>query len=158
VLTRRASGLRRHTGQFALPGGRVDEGEDARSAALRELEEEVGLSRAVGEVLGELDDYETRSGFFITPVVVWFAEPWPLRPNPAEVAWAETIPLTELTRSDAPYLRRIPESDRPVIGMPMAGTVVHAPTAAILYQLSEVALMGRATRVHHFDQPVFAWR
>jgi 8-oxo-dGTP pyrophosphatase MutT (NUDIX family) len=158
VLTRRTSGLRRHGGQFALPGGRIEDKEEIAGAALRELEEEVGLSQADGQVLGLLDDYATRSGFCMTPVVVWFEGPRTLRLDPSEVAWADAIPLAELSHPDAPHIRNIPESDRPVIGMPLAGTVVHAPTAAILFQLREVALFGRATRVHHFEQPVFAWR
>jgi hypothetical protein len=57
-----------------------------------------------------------------------------------------------------PRIRYIPESERPVISIPMLGTHIHAPTAAVLYQLREVALYGRATRVAHFEQPVFAWR
>jgi 8-oxo-dGTP pyrophosphatase MutT (NUDIX family) len=158
VLTRRAHRLRAHGGQFALPGGSVDAGETTEVAALRELEEEVGLPRSDARVLGMLDDYPTRSGFIITPVVTWISGVRPLVPNEAEVAWASAIPLAELVRSDAPQLRRIPESERPVISMPLAGTSVHAPTAAILYQLREVALLGRATRVHHFEQPVFAWK
>ena len=68
------------------------------------------------------------------------------------------MPLAELERPDVPRLRQIPESERPVISVPLLGTHIHAPTAAILFQLREVALHGRATRVAHFEQPVFAWR
>jgi len=57
-----------------------------------------------------------------------------------------------------PILVTIPESERPVIQMPLLGTLIHAPTAAVLYQLREVVLHGRATRVDHFEQPVWAWR
>ena len=68
-----------------------------------------------------------------------------------------SAPLQELERPDVPQLRTIPESDRPVISIPLLGTHIHAPTAAILYQLREVAMRGDATRVAHFEQPVFAW-
>lgn len=158
VLTRRASGLARHAGQWALPGGRLDPGEDPEAAALRECQEEVGLSLAPAAVLGRLDDYATRSGFVITPVVVWSAGPETLHPDPDEVAEIHLVPLAELERPGVPHLRRIPESERPVLSIPLVGTHIHAPTAAILFQLREVAVWGRATRVAHYEQPVFAWR
>jgi len=159
LLTRRAAGLRNHGGQWALPGGRLDPGENPVEAALRELREEVGLEISdPGPVLGELDDYPTRSGFCITPVVVWCGPEVELAPDPAEVAAVHRVPLDELERPDVPRTRRIPQSDRPVLSFPLLGTHLHSPTAAILYQLREVALRGEATRVAHFDQPVFAWR
>jgi len=158
VLTRRAAKMRAHAGQWALPGGRLDPGETANDAAIRELSEEVGLHLGPDDVLGHLDDYPTRSGFVITPVVVWADEDDVLVPNPAEVAAVFRVPLAELDRPDVPRLRRIPESDRPVISIPLLGANIHAPTAAILYQLREVAVWGRGTRVAQFEQPVFAWR
>jgi 8-oxo-dGTP pyrophosphatase MutT (NUDIX family) len=158
VLTRRAARLTSHQGQWALPGGRLDPGETPTEAALREMHEEVGLDLPAESVLGLLDDYPTRSGYCITPVVVWVGADAPLLPNPAEVAALYRVPLAELERPDVPQLRRIPESDRPVISVPLLGTHIHAPTAAILYQLREVALRGDATRVAHYEQPVFAWR
>jgi 8-oxo-dGTP pyrophosphatase MutT (NUDIX family) len=158
VLTRRAGGLRRHAGQWALPGGRLDPGETPEDAALRECTEEVGLALAPSAVLGRLDDYATRSGFVITPVVAWCEEPRALSPDPSEVAEIHRVPLAELERPGVPHLRRIPESERPVISIPLVGTHIHAPTAAILFQLREVAIWGRATRVGHYEQPVFAWK
>ena len=158
VLTRRAAKLNRHAGQWALPGGRIDDGEDAITAALRELDEEVRLHCAPSEVLGLLDDYPTRSGFVITPVVVWGGAGVELEGDPGEVAAIYRIPLEDLIGPEVPHLRSIPESDRPVISIPIAGTRVHAPTAAILYQMREVVLRGESTRVAHFEQPVFAWR
>jgi 8-oxo-dGTP pyrophosphatase MutT (NUDIX family) len=158
VLTRRAGGLRRHAGQWALPGGRLDPGETPELAALRECAEEIGLELPPEAVLGRLDDYVTRSGFVITPVVAWRGEPTQLEPDPTEVAEIHRVPLAELDRPGVPHLRRIPESERPVLSIPLVGTHIHAPTAAILFQLREVAVWGRTTRVSHYEQPVFAWK
>ena len=158
LLTRRTPTLRAHAGQWALPGGRIDPGESAEAAVRRELEEELGLAVPPDTVLGALDDYPTRSGFVITPIVLWVAGAAALTPNPAEVAKVYRVPLADLDHPDVPRLVRIPESDRPVIQVPLLGNLIHAPTAAVLYQTREVLLHGRPTRVDHFEQPVWAWR
>jgi len=158
LLTRRAAHLNAHAGQYALPGGRVDEGESALDAARREVREEIGLALAKEDFLGRLDDYPTRSGYRITPLVAWLDGAAPLSPNPAEVERIYRVPLAELGKAGSPQFVSIPESGQPVIRYPLLGTLLHAPTAAVLYQFMEVALFGRETRVAHLEQPVFAWR
>jgi 8-oxo-dGTP pyrophosphatase MutT (NUDIX family) len=157
LLTLRAAGLRAHRGQWALPGGRCDEGETPVIAALRELHEELGLDLTRGDVLGLLDDYPTRSGYLITPVVVWGGDHAPLRLNPAEVASLRRIRLVDIARDDAIEFDTIPESERRVVRLNINGRFIHAPTAAMIYQFREV-LAGRQTRVADLEQPVFAWR
>jgi len=156
LLTRRAEHLSTHSGQFALPGGRIDEGESELDAARREALEEIGLELAAEAFLGRLDDYPTRSGYLITPLVAWLPAGVALIPNPAEVARIYRVPLADLGRG--PEFVAIPESDRPVIRYPLLGTTIHAPTAAVMYQFMEAALNGRSTRVAHLEQPVWAWK
>jgi len=157
LLTLRAAGLRAHRSQWALPGGRCDEGETSIAAALRELHEELGLELEANDVLGLLDDYPTRSGYLITPVVVWAATRTAIAPNPAEVASVHRIALDDIERPEAFDFVAIPESPRRVIRFRHRRQFIHAPTAALIYQFREV-LAGRDTRVADLEQPVFAWK
>ncbi|GAB6906961.1 NUDIX hydrolase [Desulfosarcina cetonica] len=157
ILTRRSARLRKHAGQWALPGGQMEAGERPEDTVLRELEEEVGLALDADRIIGRLDDYDTRSGFTIKPVVVWGGSDFSLTANPDEVASIHLIPLAEFMRADAPILETIPESDNPVLLMPVGETCIAAPTAAIIYQFREVAMLGKNRRVAHFEQPYFAW-
>jgi 8-oxo-dGTP pyrophosphatase MutT (NUDIX family) len=157
LVTRRTTKLRTHAGQFAIPGGAIDLGESSEQAARRELAEELGLQLTAGAVCGLLDDYVTRSGYCITPVVVWAAdEPVTVHPNPDEVASTFFVPLRELATE--PRFHHIPESTAPVIQLPILGTLIHAPTAAVLFQFAELVVHARTTRVSSFEQPLFAWR
>ena len=150
VLTRRQSTLRRHSGQWALPGGRLDSGETEADAALREIEEEVGLQLAADSILGRLDDFSSRSGHLISPLVVWADDGSALAASADEVDAAFSIPLEELVRADS-------VSFEPLLHFVFNISSVYAPTAAILYQFREVGLFGHNVHVGHVEQPFFAW-
>ena len=160
LLTKRPQNLRRHAGQFALPGGRLEPGETPTETAIRKLAEEMRMVVDTGDILGTLDDFPTRSGFRITPVVAWGGEALEIDPDPVEVAQVFRIPLTELDSPAIPRLSKTADGKPPVMSAPLptTGGIVYAPTAAMLYQFREVALHGRPTRVAHFDQPKFAWK
>lgn len=158
ILTRRAAHLRKHAGQWALPGGRIDAGETPEQAVLRELNEEVHLELGENAVMGRLDDFVTRSGFVMTPVIVWAGSARNVKPNPDEVASIHRIPIAEFLRADAPMLADEGNSEHLVLRMPIGSAWIAAPTAAILYQFREVCMEGRSTRVAHFEQPAFAWK
>lgn len=158
VLTRRSSKLRNHPGQWALPGGRVDADEIAEETALREMREEVDLDLTQGAILGRLDDFTTRSGFRISPIVVWSGSNTKMVANEFEVDSIHRIPVTEFLREDAPILDHKEGGDSPVLRMPVGDSWIAAPTAAILYQFAQVCLLGNNIRVAHYEQPRFAWK
>jgi 8-oxo-dGTP pyrophosphatase MutT (NUDIX family) len=158
LLCRRATRMNRHAGQWALPGGRLDAGESPADAALREVGEELGLSLDAGDLLGSLDDYPTRSGYVITPLVLWGPADAVLTPAPDEVLAVYRVGLQALLDAEPRFIT-IPESDRPVLQLPLGNDLIHAPTGAILYQFRQVALLGRLDeRVHDLGEPVFAWQ
>lgn len=158
LLCRRTSRLSSHAAQWALPGGRLDPGETEVDAALRELDEEVGVRLPESSVLGLLDDYPTRSGYVITPVVIWGGGRLDLRPSPDEVVAVYRVGLHQLLRDDSPRFIDIPESPRPVVQIPLGNDLIHAPTGAVLLQLRWLGLEGRDDPVDELEQPVFAWR
>lgn len=158
LLTRRTAGLRAHASQWALPGGRLDDGERPLDAARRELHEELDLDLPETAVVGVLDDYATRSGYVITPYVFWGGADPALQPHPDEVLSVHRVAFSELCRPDSPRFVAIPQSDRPVVQLPIGGDLIHAPTGAILLQFRRVAIEGTLERVADYEQPVFAWR
>ncbi len=158
LLTRRSSRLSAHPGQWAIPGGRVDPGESPLEAARRELWEELDLTLPEDALLGRLDDYQTRSGYVISPFVFWGAETRGVTPNPAEVASVHRIPLAAYIRDDLIEYLEGPDPDRPILRINLLDNDIHAPTAAMLYQFWDVGIRGLQTRVAHYDQPEWAWR
>jgi 8-oxo-dGTP pyrophosphatase MutT (NUDIX family) len=157
LLTRRSSNLRTNPAQWSLPGGRCDKGETPAQAALRELREEIALDLPPDNVLGMLDDYVTRSGYVITPMVIWGGRVAGLVPSPDEVESIHRLPIGQVVDASRLEFLTIPESDRPVIRLRIWENTIHAPTAAFLHQFGE-RLSGRITRVAEMEQPVFAWR
>lgn len=158
LLCRRASRLNAHAAQWALPGGRLDPGETVIEAALRELDEEVAVSLPPSTVLGLLDDYPTRSGYVITPVVIWGGGRLDPHPAPDEVEAVYRVGLHQLLREDSPRYISIPESPRPVVQIPLGNDLIHAPTGAVLLQMRWLGLEGRHDPVDELEQPPFAWK
>ncbi len=158
ALTRRAMTMRRGAGNYALPGGQSDPGEDAIATALRETAEELGVVLPRPAALGLLDDFVTLTGHRVTPVVVLSDDPVTLNPDPEEVGEAWLVPLADLDHPDSPMREDHPEGGEPILRMFARGSWLNPPTAAFLYQFREVALHGRATRVSTIGQPPWTAR
>ncbi len=140
VLTRRAEGLRQHTGQVALPGGRCEPGESAPQAAVREAEEEVGLPRSAVELIGLSTPYRTITAYHVTPVVGFASPDIVLRANPGEVAAIFEAPFAVLMDLDRWETRegRSPAGDlRRYYAMEWGGQLIWGATAGMLRALSE---------------------
>jgi 8-oxo-dGTP pyrophosphatase MutT (NUDIX family) len=142
LLTQHVAVLREYTGQYVLPGGRINPRESAPDAGRRALAAEIGMRLPPESVLGLLDDYETRAGSVITPVVAWAGA------SPETQVFAVPFPDLDVE----PVFVASSEPDRPVIRLPLHGEWLHAPTAAVLYQFREVVLRSRRTRVTHLQE------
>ena len=152
ILTRRALTMRRNAGNYALPGGNVEPGEDSIEAALRETDEELGVRLSRECALGLLDDFVTLGGHVVTPVVLCTDRVLKLAPDPREVHRAWRLPVAQLDLPDTP--RFVPQGDgAPILQMRARHGWINAPTAAWLFQFREVALHGRATRLDNVGQP-----
>ena len=138
ILTQRPDAMRTHAGQVAFPGGRIDEGEDAVSAALREAQEELGINPALVRLLGEADPYCTVTGYWVTPVVGVIPPDLELAPNPTEVAdWFEApldfvLDPANQRRMSAEYRGRM----RHYYQIDWQGRHIWGATAAMLVNLS----------------------
>jgi 8-oxo-dGTP pyrophosphatase MutT (NUDIX family) len=140
LFTRRADHLARHAGQVSFPGGRFHEDDaDPVAAALRETEEEVGLARAFVEVRGELDRYETGTGFEIHPFVGFVREGFELKIDKSEVAEAFEVPLAFLMdpTNHEPRTSTWQGRERRYYGMTYDGHYIWGATAGILINLYE---------------------
>ena len=139
LLTLRASDLRAHSGQVAFPGGKVDAGETPREAALREVQEEIGLEKRFVEPLGWLDPYFTGTGFRVAPLVALVNPPFALKINKLEVDEVFETPFAFLM--DAAN-HRLEEREwqgrrRKYYAMPHEGRYIWGATAGILRNLYE---------------------
>ncbi|MGF1606635.1 MAG: CoA pyrophosphatase [Rhodothalassiaceae bacterium] len=147
LLTRRTEQLKRHAGQIAFPGGRVDpEDPDQVATAIREAQEEVGLTPDLVEVIGVLPPYGTATSFSVTPVVALIGPGFTARPDPVEVADVFEVPLAFLLDQDNHQLRTMAwrGRDRNFYAIDYQGTLIWGATAAMLvnlaHYLSEPAL------------------
>lgn len=160
VLTQRATAMSHHAGQYALPGGLSEPGEDSITTALRETNEEIGVPEDTWSVLGQLDDYVTARGTVITPVVLYSKDPVAFIAAPEEVDTVILIPLEQPPAS----MERIPGKLQPFahpeaqesLAITLGGHVLFAPTGALVYQFLELWQSGHIVRVNDISEPLFA--
>ncbi|MEO6153357.1 MAG: CoA pyrophosphatase [Croceibacterium sp.] len=146
LLTHRPEGLRAHPGQVAFPGGKLDPGEDAITAALRETHEELGINISDIKVIGPTDSFMTATGYDVTPVLGLIPPDLPIKPNPHEVAaWFEA-PLAFLL-DPANHIEKMTEFGgraRPYLEIEWQGHRIWGVTAAIIANLSRRIAWERA--------------
>jgi ADP-ribose pyrophosphatase YjhB (NUDIX family) len=130
-LLRRPDAMRRHAGQVAFPGGKTDKGDlTPRATALREAEEELGIDAARVDVLGQLDDYVTITGFVMTPILAWLPPDMTMTPNASEVARVFAAPLSTFFGPKSGIFPRR--------GWTFDGELVWGATAAVIGGLVDV--------------------
>ncbi|MBK7791236.1 MAG: CoA pyrophosphatase [Betaproteobacteria bacterium] len=135
LLTQRTAHLSDHAGQISFPGGRAEPSDPSLAGtALRETEEEVGLPASAVSVLGRLPDYETVTGYRVTPVVGWVDPPFTLRPDPHEVADVFEVPLDFLLdpAHQQRHFRTLGETRRDYWAIPWQDRYIWGATAAML--------------------------
>jgi 8-oxo-dGTP pyrophosphatase MutT (NUDIX family) len=135
LFTERSRDLPDHPGQISFPGGRLDpEDGDARNAALREAEEEIALPRERVTLLGDLADYDTVTGYRVTPVVGWVEPPFEVRPHAVEVADVFEVPLAFLLEpaNMQRHFRMLGNLRRDYFAIPFGDRYIWGATAAML--------------------------
>jgi 8-oxo-dGTP pyrophosphatase MutT (NUDIX family) len=145
LLTQRSADLPDHAGQISFPGGRVEaEDVDVDRAALRETEEEIGLSRARVTILGRLANYDTVTGYRVTPVVGWVEPPFQLIADPVEVADVFEVPLAFLLDpgNQKRHFRMLGEIRRDYFAIPFGDRYIWGATAAMLMILDRTLRAG----------------
>jgi 8-oxo-dGTP pyrophosphatase MutT (NUDIX family) len=138
LLTQRSASLPDHPGQISFPGGRVEPADSSHAAAaLREAAEEIGLSPAHVDVLGELTQYETVTGYRVTPIVGWVEPPFTLTPDPLEVADVFEVPLNFVLdpANQLRHFRMIGPRRRDYWAIPYRDRYIWGATAAMLLML-----------------------
>ena len=141
LLTQRTPHLSAHAGQISFPGGRIEESDaDATEAALRETEEEIGLTREHVRVIGRLDTYVTGTGFEITPIVGIVKAPFPLAIDPFEVSEAFEVPLSFIVDpcNHRRMTREVERRARVFFVLPFENRNIWGATAGMLVNLAEV--------------------
>jgi 8-oxo-dGTP pyrophosphatase MutT (NUDIX family) len=141
LFTQRTAHLHDHAGQISFPGGRVDEGDpDRATTALREAEEELGLSRNRIEIIGRLPDYDIMTGFRVTPVVGWIEPPFELSPDRFEVADVFEVPLCFFLDplNHQRHTRDVSGVVRHYYAMPFGERYIWGATAGMLFTLYQV--------------------
>jgi 8-oxo-dGTP pyrophosphatase MutT (NUDIX family) len=141
LLTQRTTHLRSHSGQVAFPGGRAEPGDASHEfTALRETEEEIGLTPAAVEILARLPDYRTRTGYVVTPVIGLLTPPLVLKPDPREVAEVFEVPL-DFLRDERNCQRRTREFQGQTVGyyvFEYQDRVIWGATAGMLVNLNRM--------------------
>ncbi len=138
LLTRRSAALPDHPGQISFPGGRVESSDASLAAtALREAAEEVGLPSSQVSVLGRLPEYETVTGYRVTPIIGWVEPPFSLTPDPVEVADVFEVPLAFLLdpANQQRHFRMLGTRRRDYWAIPYGERYIWGATAAMLLML-----------------------
>ena len=140
LLTQRTDHLRDHAGQISFPGGGLKPGENALEAALREAEEEIGLTRSAIDVFGQMPQYHTGTGFSVSPMIGFVAHGSSLKPDPGEVAEIFEVPLDFLLdpRNFRQETRFYRGAWRTFLAVPWAERYIWGATAGMLAQLSGI--------------------